>query len=221
MGNYLSVVYNEKTKPYTDYPHQLCEYLFEKFDMERGNTVLDIGCGRGDFTKGFKDLNLEVFGIDREIVDSEMLKGIEVKSVDFEKNPFSFSPDTFDFVFSKSVIEHLYNPENFIQECYKVLKPGGKIIIMTPDWQSQKDIFYDDYTHHHPYTPTAISDLLKINNFKSVTSEIFYQLPVLWKIPLLKIFSKALQLFGPPKTIHKNKFIRWSRELMILGSGIK
>ncbi|GAH05263.1 unnamed protein product, partial [marine sediment metagenome] len=72
-----------------------------------------------------------------------------------------------------------------------------------------------------PYTKIGIEDLFRIYNFKEVKSEIFYQLPVLWKHPWLKIFSKFLQLFGPVKKIHKNKFIRWSRELMILGYGKK
>ena len=92
---------------------------------------------------------------------------------------------------------------------------------MTPDWQSQRCIFYDDYTHVHPYTKIGIENLLKIYGFKEVKSKIFYQLPVLWKYSWLKIFSKFLQFLGPVKKIHKNKFIRWSKELMILGSGIK
>ena len=40
---------------------------------------MDIGCGRGDFTKGFKDLGLEISGIDRERGDSEMLQGIDIR----------------------------------------------------------------------------------------------------------------------------------------------
>jgi len=221
MSSYLNVVYNKKTRPYSKYPSQLSAYLFSRFKMKQGNKVLDVGCGRGDFSKGFKDLGMEVFGIDYEKSNSEMLKEIKVKVINFENNPFPFDSETFDFVFSKSVIEHLWTPDNFIRETYRVLKPGGKIIIMTPDWQSQRHIFYDDFTHVHPYTQISVKDMLKIYNFQDVKSEIFYQLPILWKHPWLKIFSKCLQIFGPVKRIHKNKFIRWSRELMVLGTGIK
>lgn len=221
MPSYLNVVYDKKIRTQTKYPFQFCQYLSKGLGMKKGDKVLDVGCGRGDFAKGFKDLGMEVFGIDREIGDSETLKGIEVKLADFENTPFPFDSDKFDFVFSKSVIEHLWEPENFIKESYRVLKPGGRIIIMTPDWQSQRCIFYDDYTHRHPYTKTGLEDLLKIYSFREVKAEIFYQLPVLWKHPWLKVFSKCLQLSGPVKKIHKNKFVRWSRELMILGTGIK
>ncbi|MDO8743416.1 MAG: class I SAM-dependent methyltransferase [Candidatus Azambacteria bacterium] len=221
MPSYLDIVYNENTRPYTKYPSQLGEYLFSRFRMEKGDKLLDVGCGRGDFAKGFKDAGLEVFGLDREKGNSEILKGIEVKTGDIKNDPFPFEGETFDFVFSKSVIEHLLEPDNFMKECRRVLKPGGRIIIMAPDWHSQRYIFYDDYTHRHPYTAAGLKDLLNIYGFKEVGVEIFYQLPILWKYPWLKIFSRILQLSGPIKKIHKNKFIRWSKELMILGVGIK
>lgn len=221
MSNYIKVVYNENIRPHTKYPSQLCAYLFKRFNMNQGTKLLDVGCGRGDFAKGFKDLGLDVFGIDRERSNSEILKGIEVKTINIEKDSFPFDNGAFDIVFSKSVIEHFWNPEHFIQECYRILRPGGTIIIMTPDWQSQRCIFYDDFTHVHPYTSVSLKEMLQIYNFREVTSEIFYQLPILWEHLWLKIFSKCLQVFGPVKKIHKNKFFRWSRELMILGYGKK
>ena len=221
MPDYLDVVYDKKIRPQTRYPFQLCEHLFLRFDMKKSNKLLDVGCGRGDFSKGFKELGLLVSGLDVIKSQSEMLKDIEIKYANIENDKFPFNDETFDIIFSKSVIEHLRNPDNFIKEIHRLLKPGGRIIILTPDWQSQRLIFYDDYTHCHPYTPISLRDLLKIHGFKEVSSEIFYQLPVLWKYPWLKIFSKFLQIFGPVKKIHKNKFIRWSKELMILASGKK
>ena len=222
MNTYLDVVYNKKQRPYTDYPSQLCRHLFEMFSMKKGDKLLDVGCGRGDFTKGFKDMGLEVAGIDREKGDSEMLQGIEVKiSSDIEHGALPFESERFDVVFSKSVIEHLREPDNFMKEVCRVLKPGGRIITMTPDWRSQIYIFYNDYTHVHPYTPEGLRRVHKVYGFKDVSSKLFYQLPALWKYPWLRIISKMLQLAGPVQKLHKNKFIRWSRELMILATGVK
>ncbi len=225
MKEYLDVVYDEKAKPYTKYPFQLCQHLFNKLKMEKGDKILDIGCGRGEFSKGFKDLGLEVFCLDRDRSLSEkrqaLLEGIELRHADVEKDVFPYQNETFDFVFSKSLIEHLMSPENFISESFRVLKKKGRNIVMTPDWQSQMYVFYNDYTHVRPYLPNGLADLLKMHNFKDVQTELFYQLPILWKYPLLKIFSRILQFLGPVKKIHKNKFMRWSRELMILGTGIK
>lgn len=221
MPNYIKVFYSENILPYTEYPLRLSTYLFNRFNMKKGDKFFDVGCGRGEFARGFKSLGLEVSGMDREKGNSEMLNGIDFKLGDIESNSFPFSDQKFDFVFSKSAIEHLQMPDNFIKEIYRILKPGGRIIVMTPDWQSQRRIFYDDYTHVHPYTKTGLRDLLKAHGFENIETEIFYQLPILWKYPWLKIFSKCLQIFGPPKRIYKNKFTRWSRELMILGTGIK
>lgn len=221
MRGYIEVVYDEKVRPYTEYPLQLCKYLFNRFKMRRGDKLLDVGCGRGDFLKGFKDLGLDVCGLDNEKSHSQMLKDIEVKYANIENEPFPFESHIFNVVFSKSVIEHLFNPENFMRECYRILKPGGRITIMTPDWISQMKIFFDDYTHRQPYTVTAIKDILSIFGFKEVSSELFYQLPILWKYPVLKILSCILRLFVPVTAKSRIKFIRWSVELMVLGTGIK
>jgi len=60
-----------------------------------------------------------------------------------------------------------------------------------------------------------------MHGFRKSEAELFYQLPVVWKYPALKIISRGLQFLGPVKKIYKNKFIRWSRKLMILGTAIK
>lgn len=220
-GKYIDTIYDQKIRPFTDYPIQLCHYLFNRFNMKIGDKLLDVGCGRGDFLKGFKDVGLDAYGLDREKSHSSILENIEVKYSNIESDSFPFESNMFDVVFTKSVIEHIFDPENFMKECCRVLKPQGRIIIMTPDWISQMKIYYDDYTHRQPYTVTAVKDILNIFGFKKVSSEIFYQLPVLWKYPVLKILSRILRLFVPVTTKSQIKFLRWSIELMILGTGLK
>ena len=64
MSDYLKVVYDEKTHPYTEYPEKLCQYLFKTFQMSEGMKFLEAGCGRGEFLMHFNNLNLEIYGID-------------------------------------------------------------------------------------------------------------------------------------------------------------
>ena len=99
MANYLDVFYEKNTKPYTKYPSQLCKHLLEELDMKEGQKLLDVGCGRGDFSKGFKDLGLEVYGLDCEESHSEMLKDVEVRHLDIENEPFPFDNDRLDVGF--------------------------------------------------------------------------------------------------------------------------
>ena len=56
MRGYIDFIYDEKAKPYGKYPSQLCKYLFDRFAMKKGDKLLDVGCGRGDFLKGFNIL---------------------------------------------------------------------------------------------------------------------------------------------------------------------
>ena len=53
--NYLSVVYDEKSHPYNDYPKKLCAYLFQSFGLKQGMKMLEPGCGRGEILKNFKE----------------------------------------------------------------------------------------------------------------------------------------------------------------------
>lgn len=221
MAGYLETVYNEKTRPLTIYPEQLAAHLVKRFNIPAGAKLLDVGCGRGDFLNGFRNCGLDALGVDHDPSGAKVGKDVVVKYADVEKGEFPFEDSTFDVVYSKSVIEHLSDPTHFIKETRRILKPGGRIIVMTPDWVTTMKIFYDDHTHRQPYTVRGIKNLLDIFGFDNTHAEIFYQLPVLWKFPFLKIISRILQLFVPVPLKSKIKFVRWSVELMILGTGIK
>ena len=213
--SYLQTVYSESIRPKTEYPQQLARHLVQMFRLRPGMRLLDVGCGRGDFTAAFAAGGLVVDGVDREAVEG-FPKEVSFSRADISQT-FPYPDNTFDVVFSKSVIEHMANPEQFIRENLRVLKQGGLLVCMTPDWKTTLYVFYDDHTHVCPLTVLGMRDLLSIAGAREISSEIFYQLPVLWQHPWLIVFSKLLQLAGPVKKMYKNKFHRWSRELMVLG----
>ena len=64
MSDYLSVTYNEVVRPFTSYPRKLTKYLFDFYNLEKKNTLLDIGAGRGEFLQGFSECGLSTFGVD-------------------------------------------------------------------------------------------------------------------------------------------------------------
>jgi cyclopropane fatty-acyl-phospholipid synthase-like methyltransferase len=216
--NYIDTVYNKKDRPLTTYPEQLAKYLFDRYQLKSGMKILDLGCGRGEFSIAFKKLELNVFSCDRE--PSDFHKGLNIKYFNAEHG-FHYANNFFDVIFSKSVIEHIKEPDAFMKNYHDKLKYGGRAIILCPDWHSQHEIFYNDHTHVKPYTTEALRDFMIMYKFYDVKAEKFYQLPILWKYPKLKIISKLLQLVVPVRTVPKNKFIRWSIELMILAEGTK
>ncbi len=221
MPGYVNTIYNMAVRPKTQYPYELCSYLVQRFQIPEQARILDAGCGRGDFLDGFVRLGLQASGIDREPSSAVVGRPSTVRYCDMENDVFPFEDCTFDAIFSKSVLEHLFDPESFLKECKRVLRPGGRLILMTPDWISQMKIFYDDYSHRQPYTVTGVKDVLDIFGFKATHAELFYQLPVLWRYPALKIVSRILQRVVPVTSKSEMKFIRWSVELMVLGTGIK
>lgn len=189
--------------------------------------MLEIGCGRGDFLLAFRSAGMDCCGVDVSESSAELLQDVDFSKCDITSEPLPFEGDTFDVVYHKSLLEHLYDPNYLMEETYRVLKPGGIVIILTPDWISQMKVFYEDFTHSRPYDATALNDLLKIKGFSGVQTERFYQLPVLWRYPFLKIISRCLQLIMSTICARKLtkltniKFFRWSVELMVLGVGYK
>jgi len=222
MADYLSVVYNSEDKPYTDYPRKLANFLFEVFEMKPGMKILEPGCGRGEFLRAFKDLGMEAYGLDISEETRELLKKdkIELTVCDVESEEgLPFSNDYFDVIYNKSFLEHLKNPENFMKEANRVLRPGGLLLCLVPDWEANYKIYFDDFTHRTPFTVISLNDIYNMSDFEGVDVSRFRQLPLVWKYPILNYLCAAISPLIPVRT--KNKFFRWSRELMLLGAGFK
>ncbi len=224
--DYVSVVYDRNRAPKSNYPFKLASYLVSRFNMSRSSKLLEIGCGRGDFLEAFHDLGLSCYGVDASDHCTKNMPHLNVVCLDISEDKLPYDDSAFDVVYHKSVLEHFSNPDHLMKETCRVLKPGGRVIILTPDWVSQMKVFYEDFTHSRPYNIRALSDLLTIYGFSEVKTEFFYQMPILWHYPSLKMFSNFLQMvLSVPNArrltnMTKVKFFRWSVELMVLGTGI-
>ncbi len=222
INNYLEVVYNPDDKPYTEYPKKLVKYLTQRYQMKPGDKFLELGCGRGDFLNEFTRFGLETYAVDNNDYFKKNLKTSNFFNLDITKSKLPFEDNSFDVVYSKSFIEHFYFPENIFKEVLRILKPNGKFVNLTPDWEIIYKTFYEDYTHRTPFTMTSLKDIYLINGFKNVSVEKFKQLPVLWKGNFInKFLSELTRLIVPDYFIKKNKWIRFSKEIMLLSVGRK
>jgi SAM-dependent methyltransferase len=230
LGNYVSFYYSDddnssepvRYRPDSGYPDLLAIYLSEKFCLKKGSKLLDIGCGRGDFLRAFIRYGMVGYGLDRSLAAKQTCPDAEILQADLENEQLPYDDNTFDCIFSKSVLEHFYFPENLVQEIHRVLKPGGTVITMVPDWQSQhRNVFYRDFTHRTPFIPSSLRDIFLLMGFSDVKVERFTQLPIVWKWPMLKILTSVLALLTPDFLSDHSKFIKFSKELMLLGYAVK
>jgi len=219
MSDYLKVLYNKNNRPYTDYPNKLIHHLFGRFKMQKGMKLLEPGCGRGEHLRIYRDLGLEVYGMDISPEAPELASDLDISVCNLDQEKLPYPDNFFDVVYSKSFLEHLEDPVFFLKEAFRVLKPGGIIISMVPDWESQYQTFYDDPTHVSPFTFVSLRNIKLMNGFEKVDIQKFRQLPIVWRFPSIKYLCIGISPFISIRT--KIPFFRWSRELMLLGFASK
>lgn len=231
MGNYLETIYFKDEYDEKAYPQKLCNYISQKYFSENGKVsnkkLLDIGSGKGNHLVGFARTGLNVYGVDKRAECIKALEQFEILSCDIESEPLPYKDDFFDFIFSKSVLEHVVNTDNFLKETLRVLKHGGVAVLMTPDWKSQQSFFWDDYTHVKAFTRKSLQNAMIINGFDKVDCSYFLQLPSVWKYPWMRIITRIVSIV-PDSLKWKDKaeskprnFIRFSKEEMLLAVGCK
>jgi len=113
--------------------------LEKAFIFVKGKTVLDVGCSDGQVMELLKKQGFEVKGVDiaTEALNKAELKGLNVVYGVAQNLPFG--NETFDTVFCSHVIEHLIDFDVALKEFYRVLKPNGRVIILTENLNSLKE----------------------------------------------------------------------------------
>jgi ubiquinone/menaquinone biosynthesis C-methylase UbiE len=116
-------------------------------------SVLDVGCGRGEILLSTNHLGARAFGIDYAAVAVHLSKlvarrptgdGLPIGVYQASALSLPFEEDSFDRVLMLDIVEHLY-PEELdvaLREAYRVLKPGGRIVIHTAP-----NLWYDRYAY--------------------------------------------------------------------------
>lgn len=147
--------------------------------------VLEIGSGIGNISKlvlkDHKSVTLSDIRegycdrLREEFADSKNLDQVILMNLtdpDFETK-FKKLLGTFDTVFALNVVEHIKDDPLAIANCYKLLRPGGHIVILVPAYQSLYNTFDKELEHYRRYTKKSLKNLISAEGFEIVKSTYF------------------------------------------------
>lgn len=117
--------------------------------------VLDIPCGAGAFTHRLLTKGIEVHSSDIENI--MMIENRNFMKADMNQT-LPYEDSTFDAIVCIDGIEHIERPFDFIRECYRVLRHGGKLIISTPNIHALRSRWRWFLTGHHNKCKTPLDE---------------------------------------------------------------
>ena len=135
--------------------------------------LLDIGCGSGDWLLSMRELGWDETGVDPDDNAARVgrERGLNVNCGALEQQ--NFPNDSFDAVTLNHVIEHVPDPIGTLMECIRILKPGGKLVVFTPNWLSLGHQIYGEFwrgleppRHLHIFSFESLHGALGLAGFK-------------------------------------------------------
>ncbi len=106
--------------------------LINRYAPLEKKAILDVGCGIGTYLERLRRFSPKVYGVDLEPARlAQATKNYLMAAARAEELPFP--DDTFEVVLLHEVIEHVEDDLRTVREAYRVAKPGGRLVIFTPN----------------------------------------------------------------------------------------
>ncbi len=144
-------------------------WLLSNHHVAKDEGIVDIGAGQGHCLLPLSENGwLKLTVVDVDDYNFQVFKnkyGFNVLKCDISSEKLSLEDSSQGAVICFHLIEHLLAPDNLIKEARRILRPGGKMFIVTPDWRKQFKTFWRDPTHLHPYDKESIDRLLRMYSY--------------------------------------------------------
>jgi SAM-dependent methyltransferase len=134
--------------------------------------VVDLGCGDGDFLALLREQGIEAVGVDADdkTFAATQAAGLPVIHQDVFGYLATAAEASVDGVFCAHLVEHLPYPQviELVEQSYRILRPGGRIVLATPDCRSlfsHLEMFYLHFGHVSFYHPRLLCFLLEHAGF--------------------------------------------------------
>ena len=212
--------------------------ILELLAPAKGEKILDLGVGPGFLTKEiseYVDGKSEIVGIDNSEFMLEIAKKrcSELPSVTFRKanaTSLPFTDSEFNAVVVSQVYEYVSEIDIALSELFRVLKPGGRALIMDTDWDSlvwnsrdkeKANQIFEVWEQHlfDPNLPSKLSPILIKKGFQISDVQIY---PILNRDYIEDSYSYGMISVIVPFVINANESLRdiakgWAKELKELG----
>jgi len=166
----LSRIYAQRFAANLDYRKRVWRVLIDSFFQQyvpRDATVLDLGCGYGEFInqvhagrKYAMDLNPDA---PRYLTDN-----VEFIRQDCSE-PWPVAEASLDVIFTSNFFEHLPDKAALgrtLDEVHKALRPGGRLIAMGPNIKLVPGAYWDFWDHYVPLTESSLGEALENRDFQ-------------------------------------------------------
>ena len=143
MGDYYTAsTYARAEDDKSELAHRLDEFFSHQANRAttafgpdfRGSRMLDVGCGDGRFLKAMAARGWSGEGIETDSIAAGLARersGATIYETPLENTPFAEA--TFDLVSLLHVLEHVPNPRQTLSTAYRLLRPGGKLLLALPN----------------------------------------------------------------------------------------
>jgi SAM-dependent methyltransferase len=141
----------------------------------KSQRVVDLACGDGDFVALLLEQGVDAVGVDADVKTcaNAQAKGLPVICQNVFDYLAATSSASVDGIFCAHLVEHLAYPQvlDLVHEAARILRPGGRVILATPDCRSlysHLDMYYLHFGHVSFYHPRLLSFMLEHEGFGSV-----------------------------------------------------
>lgn len=157
-------------------------WMYETISSHCSGRILEIGSGIGNISQYLLKSNSNVVLSDirtdylihlrNRFPTAKRIVKLNLEIIDFSSEAV-LDLGQFDTIVALNVIEHIEHDDLAISNCYKLLKPGGKIIILVPAYQIIYNKIDQELAHYKRYSSHSIQKLLIEKHFLVVESKYF------------------------------------------------
>jgi SAM-dependent methyltransferase len=143
---------------------QLCRGFFDRY-VEPTGTVLDLAAGSCEFLNACRAERKIAVDLNPDTV--RYAKNAEVIIARSDDMP-QVATDSVDTVFTSNFFEHLPSKAALLEtlkECHRVLKPGGRILVLMPNLRYVGGRYWDYFDHHLPLTHSSLAEGLQMSGY--------------------------------------------------------